>query len=237
MSDSKRRLPTPAAADKAVADFIEGLKTVPVLRPVGKKGRLLFALDATMSREPTWEAAREIQSEMFREAGKVGGLLIQLACFRGQGEFFASPWLEDAATLAEAMSLVDCRGGRTQLRRVLEHALAEVGRERISAIVYIGDCFEERGKVACDLAGKIALNGVPIFVFHEGAEVYAGRLFKEIARITRGAYCPFDKGSAKQLAELLRAVAVYAAGGRTALVDHAARAGGSALLIAHQIGL
>jgi hypothetical protein len=235
MADSSRRLPTQASADKAVADFIKSLKSVPILKPVGRRGRLLFALDATMSREPAWDTARKIQGEMFHEAGKVGGLSIQLACFRGFNEFQASPWLSDTQTLANAMSEVECRGGQTQVRRILEHVLIEAARERIDAVVYIGDCFEESSEVVSELAGKIALHGTPIFVFHEGRNVKAEIVFKELARITRGAYCPFDADSAKQLAELLRAVAVYAAGGAKALADHASKEGGAALLLTQQI--
>lgn len=232
---TKPSLPTQGSADKAVDDFIRKLQTAPVIKPAGKRGRLLFALDATMSREPTWDAACKIQGDMFAEAGKVGGLSIQLVYFRGLGELHASRWVNEPAVLAQQMTGVDCRGGLTQLVKVMKHGLEETGREKIDAIVYVGDCFEESGDAACDLAGKIALHGTPMFLFHEGGERGAARVFKELARITRGAYCPFDAGSAKQLAELLKAVAIYAAGGRRALEDHAKRAGGGALLIAHQV--
>ena len=60
------------------------------------------------------------------------------------------------------------------------------------------------------LAGELGLIGVPVFLFQEGREPKAERAFREIARLSRGAYCPFDAGSAKQLRELLTAVAVYA---------------------------
>jgi hypothetical protein len=172
---------------------------------------------------------------MFHEAGKVGGLSIQLVCFRGLSDFQASPWLDDPQMLADAMAEVDCRGGQTQLGKVLQHVLSEAARERVDAVVYVGDCFEESAELVSNLAGKIALHGVPIFVFHEGRNPSAASVFKELARITRGAYCPFDAGSAKQLAELLRAVAVYAAGGPKALADHVSREGGMALLIADQM--
>jgi len=56
-----------------------------------------------------------------------------------------------------------------------------------------------------------------VFLFQEGADARAAAAFREIARLTKGAYCRFDAGSAAQLRELLSAVAVYAAGGRQAL--------------------
>ena len=71
----------------------------------------------------------------------------------------------------------------------------------------------------CHLAGELGMLGVPAFLFHEGTEPVAQRAFREIARLTRGAYCAFDAGSAEQLRELLSAVAVYAAGGQKALRD------------------
>src|SRR5262249_53352000 len=46
-----------------------------------------------------------------------------------------------------------------------------------------------------------------------GHDRAAEHVFRELARVTRGAYCRFDPGAARQLAELLRAAAVYAAGG------------------------
>ena len=54
-------------------------------------------------------------------------------------------------------------------------------------------------------------------MFQEGHDREVEKVFCEIARLTRGAYCRFDPGAARELAELLRAVAVFAAGGMTAL--------------------
>jgi len=68
---------------------------------------------------------------------------------------------------------------------------------------------------------------VPVFVFQEGGEPVAERAFKEIARLTKGAWCPFDAGAAHQLRELLRAAAAYAAGGYKALADLSRRKGGA----------
>ena len=76
----------------------------------------------------------------------------------------------------------------------------------------------------CARAGELALLGVPVFLFQEGGDETAGRAFREIARLTKGAFCRFDPGSARQLRDLLTAVAVYAAGGRKALLALSARA-------------
>lgn len=189
------------------------------------KGRLLFALDATASRQPTWDRACQLQGDMFATAAGVGGLALQLVWYRGYGEFQVEPWLTDAAELQRRMTLVQCRGGLTQIGRVLEHAIQETGRQRLNALVLVGDCLEEAVDPLCHQAGQLGLLGVPAFVFQEGCEPDAVWGFREIARLTRGAYYAFDSGSARQLRELLRAVAVYATGGLQALEDFGQRRG------------
>lgn len=196
------------------------------------RGRLIFALDATMSRQPTWDQACHIQEEMFREADAISGLAIKLVYFRGFGECRASRWFESGADLSKAMTGISCRGGRTQIRKVLSAALQEARKGEVSALVYVGDCMEEDVDDLCARAGELGLLGVPVFLFQEGSDPVAGQAFKEIARLTRGAHCAFDQGSAKQLAQLLRAVAVFASGGHDALMAlEKAGDGGARLLI------
>ena len=77
------------------------------------RGRLLFAMDATMSRQPTWDKALQIQSEMFHETARIGGLDVQLVYFRGFGECRASKWVGEPDSLARFMTSVDCRGSNT----------------------------------------------------------------------------------------------------------------------------
>jgi hypothetical protein len=72
-------------------------------------------------------------------------------------------------------------------------------------------------------------------VFQEGHDVAAEQAFREIARLTRGAYCRFDISAAHELAELLRAVAAYAAGGMKALADLKARNSSGAVKLLAQL--
>ena len=210
--------------------FLGRLKTA----PAAAGGRLLFAMDATASREPTWDKACRIQGEMFLAAEKVGRLAVQLCWYRGFDEFRADPWVTDARDLLARMSAVACRGGQTQIVRVLQHAAAETRRERVAALVFVGDCMEEDIDRLCHVAGELGMLGVPAFLFHEGGDPVARRAFEEVARLTRGACCPFDANSADQLRDLLAAVAAYAAGGRRALEDFGRRRGGAALLLTHR---
>ncbi len=206
------------AVNNDVDGFLAQLKATPV--PVASgNGKLVFAMDATMSRQPSWDAALQTQAEMFREAGRIGGLDVQLIYFRGFGECRASKWVSDAEGLARLMTTVDCRGGNTQIEKVLKHVRKEARAGKVNAVVYVGDCMEENIDLLCQQAGEVGLLGVRMFMFQEGNDQIAQNAFREIARLTGGAYSRFDSGSAHHLRELLSAVAVYAAGGKAALED------------------
>ena len=221
--DPSQQTPAPASSRPDIAEFIERVKSLAVPNPHDKRGRLIFALDATMSRQPTWDSACALQADMFREAAKAGGLDIQLVYFRGLSECRASGWVAGAEKLAALMSRIDCRGGHTQIGKVLSHARREYAKQRVQAMVFVGDAMEEKIDELCQAAGELGLLGVPVFMFQEGNDAVAENAYREIARLTRGAYCRFDTGAAHQLGELLRAVAAYAAGGIKALTDLSAR--------------
>jgi hypothetical protein len=201
----------------------------------GERGRLLFAMDATMSRQPTWDRALTIQAQMFRETARIGGLDVQLVYFRGLGECRASKWVSDPDALARLMTGIDCRGGNTQIGKVLAHVKRVGTRKKVNAAVLVGDAFEENVDDVCASAGEIGLMGTPMFMFLEGHDQAAERTFREIARLTGGAFCRLHAGSAGQLRDLLSAVAVYAAGGRRALEDYAQSRPGHAGLLLQQI--
>jgi hypothetical protein len=181
---------------------------------VGARGRLLFGADATASREPMWNLACQLQGEMFKEVAAIGGLDVQLVHYFGPDGFKVSPWVSDATALALLMGEIECVSGYTQIAKVLAHARTENIVRKISALVFVGDAVEEEPSALFVLADRL---GVPTFMFQEGDDVIVAQVFKEIARRTHGAHCRFDSGSADQLRDLLRAVAVYAAGGQKAL--------------------
>ena len=216
MAGADKDLPQ-KSSKTAIDAFVKKVRSMPVISPGQERGRLMFAMDATASREPTWDRACQIQGEMFSETAALGGLDIQLCYYRGFGEFEASPWLSSAEALLQRMTSVSCRGGYTQIEKVLRQAIEQTREKKVQALVFVGDCMEEDVDRLCNLAGELGMLGVPAFLFHEGEEPAAQRAFKEIARLTRGAYCCFDATSAGQLRDLLSAVAVYAAGGQKAL--------------------
>lgn len=188
-----------------------------------RSGRLIFALDATMSRQPTWDRAMTHQASMFDAVGQAGGLAVQLVYFRGVNECQASKWVINAGALRNLMLGIGCLAGPTQITKILKHSASEAARTPISAVVYIGDALEESLEELCLKAGELGVRGVRCFFFQDGHDLIAERGFREMARITGGAYFRLGPESARELAELLGAIAVYARGGLKALSERTSR--------------
>ena len=234
-ASADRKAPATTSSRAEIDTFLAHVKTLARATEAGRRGRLIFALDATMSRQPTWDTACRLQADMFREAASIGGLDIQLVYYRGLAECRASQWISQPERLGELMSRIDCRGGHTQIGKILANARRESENMAVQALVFVGDAMEESLDDLCDAAGKLALRSVPVFMFQEGDDPVCERAFREIARITRGAYCRFAPGAAHELGELLRAVAAYAAGGMKALADLKARRGAGAVRLIEQL--
>ena len=238
MAEKKDITSAPASVGTAAkrspqSDIEAFLKRASQLEPVSSdaRGRLVFALDATMSRQPTWDIACNLQGAMFDAAGSIGGLNVQLVYFRGFGECQASKWVSNTKSLRDLMVRIECRGGQTQIGKVLAHARREAQIKPVAALVYVGDAMEENVDRLCQMAGELGLLNIKTFMFHEGHNPVAERAFREIARLTGGAYLPFNAAAAAQLKALLGAVATYAAGGRKALEKSTAQA--ARLLLSH----
>lgn len=224
--------PAPLRSDPGdVAAFLRAASSLK--QDSAGRGRLILALDATMSRQPTWDLACALQAEMFDAAAGTDRLAIQLVYFRGHDECRASRFVGNAAALKELMLKIDCRGGHTQIGKVLSHTLKATAKDKVAALVYIGDALEEAIDDLADKAGRLGLHGVPVFVFQEGVDPIAERGFREIARLSRGAWFRFDRSAAATLSRLLASVAVYAAGGVKAL---AARGRPEDLLMLDHLG-
>jgi hypothetical protein len=199
----------PTKPSSRVAAFLEKAKLTPM-------ARLIFALDATMSREQTWDSACKLQALMFTEASKLGALQIQLVYYRGFDECRASHWTNNARELTRAMTGINVKGGHTQIGKILAHIRKENTAQKVSAAIFVGDAMEEDHGTLCDAAAAL---GVPLFMFQEGADSEVEKTFREMARLTNGAHCRFEPGAEAKLAELLRAAVAYAMGGERALTD------------------
>jgi hypothetical protein len=196
--------------------------------PALPRGRLMFALDATASRAPTWALARDLQAKMFREAAPLGNLLMQLVYYRGDSECRASKWVSSGEQLAQLMNRIECQAGQTQIRRVLGHALREAEKTGLQAVTFIGDAIEiAKGEDEGDriyelaaIAGKLGALGVPIFLFQEGRDPDVRKAFRLLALKSGGAYSEFNPDTARaveQLSDQLNAIARLAVGDVEAL--------------------
>jgi hypothetical protein len=198
-------------------------------RARASRGRLVFAIDATASREATWDLATSLQADMFAAATN---LEVQLLSYGGD-KLSHTPWTDDTYELANQMRRTRCVAGATQIGRVLEHIRAEHQREKVAAAVFVGDAVEEPRGALYAAAAALA---VPLFMFQEGDNIavtvnHRGLIFpedmttsvetvfRELARVSNGAYGKFNAGAAGQLRELLCAVAAFVTGGRNALAD------------------
>ncbi|MEP1595170.1 MAG: VWA domain-containing protein [Halieaceae bacterium] len=207
--------PARRSSTSEINTFLQQSRTITEF--VDKQARLIFAIDATASRQPTWDTACHLQTSMFQATHAANSLAIQLCYYRGFNQFKASGWLTGSDDLGRLMTRVSCEGGHTQIARLLRHALATHKETPIKALVFIGDAVEENPDSLCNLAGQCGIAGLPLFVFQEGRSSAVEKTFRTMAKVSRGAYAHFDQTSAAKLASLLGAVASYATGGRKAL--------------------
>ena len=208
-----RALPDSGTASEVDA-FLQSMAQTPAAG--AGRGRLIFAMDATASREPTWDIACDIQAEMFAETDTLGGLEVQLVFYRGIGECRATHWLTSSRELVDRMVKVRCLGGRTQIGRVFKHAIKEAGSQAVGALIIVGDAFEEAIDPVCDLAGRLGLMGTKAFLFQEGDNPDATLAFRQFARLTGGACCPLRRREARSSCAscLPRSPSMPQAGGR-----------------------
>lgn len=222
------------ADSQAVDLFIKQVNRLPQVHTAG--GRLMFALDATASRQASWDQACQLQSELFLATRELGGLSVQLCYYRGFGEFHASSWINDTDELLRKMNGVSCLGGHTQIRKVLNQALTETRIRPVRAVILVVDCCEEDADHLCQKAGELGMLKTPIFIFHEGQDPAAENVFKQLCQLSGGAYTPFDSRSPDILRDLLAAVAVYASGGRKALEQFSSSQGQHIKRLTQQLG-
>ncbi len=203
---------------KDIDAFLNTAKRLPTCsRRQEETHRIMFALDATASRQPTWDMACSLHSELFLAAREVGEVAVQLLFYRGLGELRKSPWITSKRKLLRLMQRVSCAGGMTQIGRLLREAAREATTQPVKALIFVGDCFEEPEDEVLALAGKLALLNTPVILLQEGHVPQASMVFAKIARLTGGAHLPFASGSAEHLRRLLGAAVSFAVGGRELL--------------------
>jgi hypothetical protein len=182
------------------------------------RGRLIFGLDATASRAPTWAIARELQAKMFREAAPIGQLECQLVFYRGE-ECRKSKWVSSGDQLAHLMNRIECEGGKTQIAHVLTHARAEAAIG-IQGLIFVGDAMEgDSIEELAALASELGRLKAPIYIFQEGNDTAVEKAFRILALKSGGKYFKFNLNAPRaveRLSDQLNAIARLAVGDREA---------------------
>ncbi len=185
------------------------------LSPQGRL-RLLFRIDATASRRPSWDLARTITAVMFDSLPDQ--LDVALTWHASSMLQEITPFASDATRFAEAVRAMHTQAGATRLNAILQEAIGI--SPHIRALVYAGDCYEEEVEIAYAQARKLKLLGVKCFFFHDTLSDpnspyvrQAREVFEKIVAITGGMVLSFAPDTPEQMKDPLEAIATYAAGG------------------------
>jgi hypothetical protein len=179
-----------------------------------KPSRIGFLVDATGSRNKTWERAQGIQSKMFRAAYGIKAIKLRLVHFGG-GSLTTRNWDDDTKSVAANMAAVRCQAGLTQILEGLQSFIDETPEDRATAIILIGDYFEECSTQAKITAVRLKDMGIKVYSFIEGNDHTAQTVFRNLAEISGGKFARF--GDDLPLADLCQGVALLASGGKKAL--------------------
>ena len=169
----------------------KSLLRMPSDSPALPRARVIYAIDATASREHAWSIARDLQARMFIEAGSTGILNLQLVYFQGV-ICRASKWASRGEDLARWMGAIQCEAGLTQIGRTLQHALREHEKAPVHGITFIGDAMEEDLGALGALADELGAAGVPLHMCQEGNDAVVRNAFRLLALKTGGTYSAFN---------------------------------------------
>lgn len=216
----------PAALRSALTHAEPPPETGTPLRP-----RLVFAVDATASREPAWAAARQVTDALV--SALPGALDVALAVHGGARVHTFTAFTNDANRLRDRAAGVACQAGSTRLLPILSASLRQPG---VRVVVYIGDVFEESISQGRRMADAMGANATKLIVLHDTADPAARRdaeVFWDLAKRTGGCVLPFDASAPGRLRDLLSAVAVFAVGGEKLLRARQADLPGAVALLEH----
>jgi hypothetical protein len=222
---------TAAAAGASARISALGHAEPPMETAGPSRPRLVFAVDATASREPAWTAARRVTDALVKALP--GELDVALAVHGGSRVHIFTAFTNDAATLRDRAAGVECQAGSTRLLPILS---ASLKHPSVRVVVYIGDVFEESVPQGRRLADAMGAQGAKLIVLHDTADPAARRdaeVFWDLAKRTGGCVLPFDANASGRLRDLLSAIAVYAVGGEKLLRQRRHDLPGSVALLEH----
>ena len=149
----------------------------------------------------------------------IGGLSVQLVYYRDRSECRTSKWVTDPNQLASLMTRIECRAGYTQIGKVLTHAKRETNLLKVAALVFVGDACEEEDEELIPSAHDSGSSDCRCLCFRRAIPPRSSMSFGPWPRPAMAPIVGLIR-AAKQLGELLRAVAVFATGGMAALEKH-----------------
>ncbi len=196
-----------------------------------RRPRLVFAVDATASREPAWAAARQVTDALVKALP--GELDVALAVHGGTRVHTFTAFTNDATMLRDRAAGVTCEAGLTRMLPILSASLKQPA---VRVVVYIGDVFEESLLQGRQLADAMGRQGTKLIVLHDTSDHAAARsaeLFWDLAKRTGGCVLPFEASASGKLRDLLSAVAVYAVGGEKLLRARQQSLPGAVMLLDH----
>jgi hypothetical protein len=85
------------------------------------------------------------------------------------------------------MSKIECRTGYTQIGNLLTHARKENDRQRVQALIFVGDAMEEK---PIDLYAIASELGLPVFLFQEGDDPTANENVSRDRAVDQGRALP-----------------------------------------------
>ena len=212
--------------------FLDKVRAAKVVKPLDRSAvpkktpRLVFAFDATASREPAWDEARQITDRLF--CSLPGGLDIALAVHGGNTVHTFTPFSSDARSFRDQAAGISCIAGMTRLCTILRRTIDAGG---VKVLLYIGDTYEEDSAEAFALADRCKLHGIRVLILADRADAHALEVFHGIAARTDGAVLDFRAVPLKDMGDVLEAVAALAAGGRKLLEGKGTK--GAQLLLSH----
>src|SRR5271165_2696119 len=231
------RLRTAATAVTAAASTAAALLSAqervepPTETAAPSRPRLVFAVDATASREPAWAAARRVTDALVKALP--GELDVALAVHGGSRVHTFTAFTNDARTLRDRAAGVSCQAGMTRLLPILATTLKQ---QSVRVVIYIGDVFEESLPHGRDLADSLGARGTKLIVLHDTSDNGARRdaeIFWDLAKRTGGCVLPFNANTPDRLRDILSAVAVYAVGGEKLLRERRHALPGAVALLEH----
>jgi hypothetical protein len=187
------------------------------------RGCLGMVIDATASRDASWNAAKKIQRQLFARVSGDNRMVLRLVVMRGGG-FKDYGWHTDGEKLGSLIDRMQTDSGNTRIVDSLRAFIREPGGHKPAALILVGDCCEEKNADVLNAARELSQNGIRVYAFHETVggttdrranNSNAENLFRQVAAITGGAFAKFGNGM--PLADLCNAVAAYCAGGEEAL--------------------